>query len=40
MLVGICFDIYVTNGQDKQTLQMYNFFWIVHSFPKTGAESC
>ena len=32
--------IHVINGQNKQTLQIYNFFWIMHSFPKTGAETC
>ena len=32
--------MYVTNGQNKQTLYIYNFFKIMHSFPKTGAETC
>ena len=36
--MDICFDIYVANGQNKQTLPIYNFFWIVHSFPKTGTK--
>ena len=40
MLADTWFDIYVTYGQKKQTLQIYNFFWIMYSFPKTGAESC
>ena len=31
---------HVTNDQKKQTLQIYNFCWIMHSFPKTGVESC
>ena len=31
---------YITNGQKKQTLQIYYFFRIMRSFPKTGAESC
>ena len=38
LLVDISFDIYVTNGQNKQTLKMYNLFWIMHSFPKNGGE--
>ena len=33
-------DIYVTNSQNKQTFQIYNFFWIMHSFPQNGSESC
>ena len=40
MLVDICFDIYVTNGQNKQILQIYNFFWIKYSFPKSATGSC
>ena len=32
--------ILITNVQNKQTLEVYNFFWIMHSFPNTGAESC
>ena len=40
MLVDIWFDIYVTNGQNKQTFQIYNFFWIMHSFPIAGTERC
>ena len=38
--MDICFEIYVANGQNKQTLQIYNFFRNMHSFPTTGAESC
>ena len=30
---------YVTNGQNKQTLHIYNFFRIMLSFPKIDAES-
>ena len=29
---------YVTNGQNKQTLEIYNFFRIMHTFRKTVAE--
>ena len=36
--MDICFDIYVTNGHNKQTLQIYNFFWFMHSFPKNDVE--
>ena len=31
--------IYVSNGQNKQALYIYNFFRVIHSFPKTGAEN-
>ena len=31
---------YVTNDKNKQTLQIYNFFWTMHSFPKTAEKSC
>ena len=31
--------IYVTNGQNKQTLYICNLFRIMHYFPKTSAES-
>ena len=40
MLVDICFVIYITNGQNKQTLLIYSFIWIMYSFQKTGAERC
>ena len=30
----MCFDIYVTNGQNKQTRQIYNFFLIMDYFLK------
>ena len=36
----MCGHIYVTNGQNKETLQIFNFFRIMHSFSKTGTESC
>ena len=39
LLVDICFNNYVTNGQNKQILQIYIFFSIMHPSPKTGAES-
>ena len=29
---------YVTSSQNKQTLYIYHFFQIMHSFPKIGAE--
>ena len=38
--MDIWFDIYVTNGQNEQTFQIYNFFWIMHSFPIAGTERC
>ena len=31
---------YVTNSVNKQTFYIYNFFRIMHSFPKTGEENC
>ena len=34
----ICGHIYITNGQNKQTLYIYNFFQIMHSFPEIVAE--
>ena len=27
-------------SQNKQTMYFYNFFRVMHSFPKTGTESC
>ena len=36
--MDICFDIYVTNGQNKQTLQIYNFFWNYARFSKSGSR--
>ena len=33
-------DINVTNGQNKQTLQIYIFFCIMHFFPNTGPKKC
>ena len=38
--MDIYFDIYLTNVQNKQTLQIYNFFWNKHSFSKNDAEGC
>ena len=35
----ICGHIYVTDGQNKQALYIYNFCRIMLSFTKTGAES-
>ena len=29
---------YVVNGQNKQTLYIYNIFRVMHYFPKIGAE--
>ena len=40
LCLWMCGHIYITNGQNKKKLQIYNFFRIMYSFPKTGSENC